>query len=62
MHTISSRGLKALVNFSDRLSSVYLFVNNSHFHLPLQNHWTNFNLTYLHFIRNARLKSIRGIE
>ena len=46
----SSPELKALVSFSDHLSSVVclsvrLSVNISHFHLLLQNHWANFNQT-----------------
>ena len=39
---ISCTGLKAQVNFSDRLSSV----NISQFHPLLQNHWANFNQSW----------------
>ena len=55
----SSPELKAQVSFSDHLSSVVClsicpfvclsvrpYVNFSHFHLLLQNHWANFNQTW----------------
>ena len=54
-YIFSSPELKAQVSFSDHLSSVVclsvslsvrLSVNFSHFHLLLQNHWTNFNQTW----------------
>ena len=53
---LSSPELKTQVSFSDHMSSVVclsvrpsvcLSVNFSHFHLLLQNHWTNFNQTWL---------------
>ena len=48
---LSSPELKTQVSFSDHLlsgvcQSVRLSVNFSHFHLFLQNHWTNFNQTW----------------
>ena len=33
----------AHLRFSDRLSSLRLFVNFSHLQILLQNHWVNFN-------------------
>ena len=42
----SSPELKAQMTFSDRLSSVCLSVNFSHFNLLLQYHWANINQTW----------------
>ena len=43
LFVFSSPELKAQVSFSDRLLSVSPSVKFSHFQLPLQNHWANFN-------------------
>ena len=47
------------MRFSVHQSSVCPSVNIYHL---FQSLWANFNQTYLHFIRNARLKSIRSSD